>query len=73
MISRQGLPQKHNWMCTRLKSEVLADIWVRFPAGATLLLYKYKIENGSSIQKKKRDSLEKISREKQVKRACQQV
>ena len=52
MLLRQGLPQKHNWMCTRLKSEVLADIWVQFPAGATLpqhktkmvLQYKKKIE-----------------------------
>ena len=38
MLIMQGLPQKHNWKCTCLKSKVLADIWVRFPAGATLRL-----------------------------------
>ena len=29
---------KQNWNCIRLKSEVLADIRVRFPAGAPLRL-----------------------------------
>ena len=40
----QRLPQKRNWKRIRLKSEVLADIRVRFPAGAPLLILNKNIK-----------------------------